>query len=176
MNHDEWDVQRHIFLPPPLGPYLLFNHWTKSKQIWCLSCSHEWGVQLHIFWPCPLGPRGAAKRWNIIKSQFISQFQRFLNQTLSVFSQMKDIKHIRRDFHLAIWVMPQGWDLGVLWGFEGSKKYFFWNSTRFGVWVTYMNGTCNSTIFGIPTPWGLGEGPKGQISLNLNYKVNFKDI
>ena len=25
-----------------------------------------------------------------------------------------------------------------------------------------------------PAPWGLGEGPKGQISLNLNYKVNFK--
>ena len=24
--------------------------------------------------------------------------------------------------------------------------------------------------------WGLGEGPKGQISLNLNYKVNFKDF
>ena len=31
-------------------------------------------------------------------------------------------------------------------------------------------------LFGVPTPWGLGEGPKGQISLNLNYKVNFKDF
>ena len=28
----------------------------------------------------------------------------------------------------------------------------------------------------IPAPWGLGEGPKGQISLNPNYKVNFKDF
>ena len=37
-----------------------------------------------------------------------------------------------------------------------------------------MNGTCTGTIFGVPAPWGLGEGPKGQISLNLNYKVNFK--
>ena len=27
-----------------------------------------------------------------------------------------------------------------------------------------------------PHPWGLWEGPKGQISLNLNYKVNFKDF
>ena len=26
-----------------------------------------------------------------------------------------------------------------------------------------MNGTCNSTIFWIPTPWGPGEGPKGLI-------------
>ena len=44
---------------------------------------------------------------------------------------MKDIKHIRRDFHLAAWVMPQGWDLGVPWGggggggvWGGSKKIF----------------------------------------------------
>ena len=29
-------------------------------------------------------------------------------------------------------------------------------------------------IFLVLTPWGLGEGPKGQISFNLNYKVNSK--
>ena len=28
---------------------------------------------------------------------------------------LKDIKHIRRDFHVVAWVMPQGSDLGVLW-------------------------------------------------------------
>ena len=39
-----------------------------------------------------------------------------------------------------------------------------------------MNGTCNGTILLVPASWGLGEGPKGQISLNLNYKVNFKDF
>ena len=38
---------------------------------------------------------------------------------------MKDIKRIRRDFHLAAWVMPQGWDLGVQWGVGGKKKFFF---------------------------------------------------
>ena len=26
------------------------------------------------------------------------------------FYQMKDTKHIRRDFHSVAWVMPQGWD------------------------------------------------------------------
>ena len=31
------------------------------------------------------------------------------------------------------------------------------------------------TFFG-PAPWGPGEGSKGQISLNFNYKVNFKDF
>ena len=113
------------------------------------------------------GPKGQISL-NIIKFQFQSQFQRFLNQTLCVFSQMKDIKHIRRDFHLATWVMPQGWDLGVPWGLGGG--FFSPISARFGVRVTYMNATNNGTIFWVPAPWGLGERPKGQISLNLNYK------
>ena len=77
-------------------------------------------------WGSGEGPKGQISL-NIIKFQLLSQFQRFLNQTLCVFSQIKDIKHIRRDFHLAAWVMPQGWDLGVPWGGGGvgSKKIFF---------------------------------------------------
>ena len=92
--------------PPSVSPsrYLLLNHWTKSNQIWCVGCSHEWCMQRHIFFgPTPWG---GAKRSNIIKFQLQSQFERFFNQTLCVFSHMKDIKHIRRDFHLAAWVMP----------------------------------------------------------------------
>ena len=27
-----------------------------------------------------------------------------------------------------------------------------------------------------PTPWGPGEGSKGQISFSFSYKVNFKDF
>ena len=82
-------------------------------------------MQRHNFFrPHPLGPLGGAKRSNIIKSQSLSQFQRFLNQTLCVFSQMKDIKHIRRDFHSVAWVMPQGWDLGVPWGVGGPNFFF----------------------------------------------------
>ena len=75
-----------------------------------------------LFWvPASLGPWGGAKRSNIIKSQLLSQFLRFLNQTLCVFSQMKDIKQIRQDFHLTAWVMSQG----VLWG--GVKNFFYEN-------------------------------------------------
>ena len=40
--------------------------------------------------------------------------RKILNQTLYVFSQMKDIKHIRQDFYLVALVMPQGWELGEL--------------------------------------------------------------
>ena len=70
----------------------------------------------HFFGSPPLGSWGGAKRSNIIKSQSQSQFQNFLNQTLHVFSQMKDIKNIRRDLHFITWVIPKGWDLGVSWG------------------------------------------------------------
>ena len=131
--------------------------------------------QHNFFRPYPLGPWGGAKRSNIIKSQLQSQFQRFINQTLCVFSQMKDIKHIRQDFHSVAWVMPQGWDLGVLWGVGGP---FFFSPKFNQIWcVSYLHQWhMQRHNFFVPTPWGPGEGPKGQISLNLNYRVNFKDF
>ena len=101
------------------------NFVPKFNQIWCVSNLHQWHMQQHNFLdPHPLGPWGGAKRSNIIKSLSQSQFQRFLSQTLCVFSQLKDIKHIRGDFHSVAWVMPQGWDLGVPWGVGGSKNFF----------------------------------------------------
>ena len=39
-----------------------------------------------------------------------------------------------------------------------------------------MNGARNSNFSFCPAPWGPGEGSKGQISFNFNYKVNFKDF
>ena len=47
------------------------------------------------------------------------------------------------------------------------------NPTKFSVLVVHMNWARNSTLFW-PSPWGPGEGPKGQISLNVNNKVDFK--
>ena len=174
-----------------------------------------------FFGPAPWGPGEGPKgqiSLNTIKFQLQSQFQRFFDQTLCVFSHMKDIKHIRRDFRLvAIFLVPtpgalgrgqkvkyhliwitksiskifkpnfvylltneryityhtgfsfsrlghaQGWDLGAPWG-VGVKNFFFWNSTRFGVWVTHINGTCTSTIFWGPRPPGPLGGVKNLIS------------
>ena len=70
------------------------------------------------------GPKGQILL-NIIKFQLQSHFQRFLHQTLCVYSQMKDVKHIKRDFHSAAWVMSHGWDLGALWGVGWVKKNCF---------------------------------------------------
>ena len=89
----------------------------------CIGCATA-----HFFGPAPWGPGEGPKGQiylNIIKFQLQSQFQRFLNQTLCVFSQMKDIKHIRRDYHSIAWVMPQGSDLEVPLGGWGSKKNYF---------------------------------------------------
>ena len=77
-----------------------------------------------LFWVPPWGLGEGPKRSNIIKSQLLNQFQRFLTQNLCVFSQMKYIKHIRRDFHWTAWVMPKGRDLRVLWGVGGQKTIF----------------------------------------------------
>ena len=97
-----------------------------------------------FFCPNQLGPWGGVKGQISFNFNYKVNFKDFLYQTLRVFSQMKDTKYIRRDFHSFTWIMPQGWDLGhwgaqgvkkllgVPWG-VGVKKIFFRNSTRFGV-------------------------------------------
>ena len=61
------------------------------------------------------------------------------------------------------------------WG-GGQKKNFFSKFNQ--IWcVSYLNEWhMHRHNFLGPRPWGHGEGPKGQTSLNLNYKVNFKDF
>ena len=112
--------------------------------------------------PRPLGPWGGAKRSNIIKSNLLSQFQRFLNQTLCVFSQMEDIKRIRRDFDSTTWLMPQGWYLGVLLGVGGQKQFLKFNQS----WcVSYLHEwhMQQHSILGPPPPGVLGRGQRSNI-------------
>ena len=79
-----------------------------------------------FFGPAPWGPGEGSKGQISFNFNYIvqSQFQRFLYQTLCVFSQMKDTKHIRRDFYSVPWVMPQGWDFEALGGALGSNFFF----------------------------------------------------
>ena len=129
-----------------------------------MSYLHEWHMQQQTFLgpPPPQGPWRGAKRSNIIKSQLLSQFQRFLNQTLCVFSQMKDIKHIRVDFHLTAWVMPQVWDLGVLWGLGGA--IFFSSEIQPELVCELLTWMATpAQFFWSPAPWCLREGPKVKI-------------
>ena len=51
--------------------------------------------------------RGQKVKYHLISiTKSILKF--FLYQTLCVFSQMKDTKHIRGDFYSVAWVMPRG--------------------------------------------------------------------
>ena len=60
------------------------------------------------------GALGGAKKIKYHLNSLTKSILRFLNQNFCVFSQMKYIKHIRRDFHLVAWAIPQRWDFGVL--------------------------------------------------------------
>ena len=96
----------------------------KFNQIWCVSYLYEWRMHRHNFLgPHPLGPRGGAKRSHIIKIEIQSQFQRFLNQTLCIFSQMKDITY-QTEFSFGRLGHAQGWDLVVWWGGGGQIVFF----------------------------------------------------
>ena len=50
----------------------------------------------------------------------------FLYQTLRVFSQIKDRKHIEQNFHSVAGIMPQGCDLGVLGGQKLKRGNLWW--------------------------------------------------
>ena len=81
---------------------------------------------------------------------------------------MKDIKHIRRDFHSAALVKPQGWYRGGL----GVSIFF---SPKFNQsWcVSYLHEWhMQRHNFWGPRP--LGQGPKGQLSITKSISKIFK--
>ena len=94
--------------------YLLLNHWMKFNQIWCVSYSHEWGAQpKKKFWPRPLG-RGQKVKYHLISiTKSISKF--FIPNFVCVLTNER-YKTYQTGFYSVAWVMPLGWDLGVLGG------------------------------------------------------------
>ena len=96
----------------------------------------------NFFWPRPLGSGEGSKDQISFKFNYKVHLKDFFYQTLCVFSQRKDTKHIRRDFHSDPWVMPQGWDFGALWGAKGVKIFFFSNMV---MWYIKSTGTKSRT-------------------------------
>ena len=76
-----------------------------------------------VFGPIPWGPGEGSKGQILFNFNYKVNFKDFLYQTLCVLSQMKDTKHIRRDFHSVAWVMLQRWDFGALG--MGVKIFLF---------------------------------------------------
>ena len=156
-----WVMPQRSDLGVPWGVELSKkNFFPKFNQIWCVSNLHQWHMQRQNFFnPHPLGPWGGAKRSNIIKSQSQSQLQRFLSQTLCVFSQLKDLKYIRGDFHSVAWVMPQGRDLGVPWGL-GVQKLFSQIQPDLVCELPTWMAHATTQFFGSPPPGAFERGQK----------------
>ena len=132
-----------------------------------MSYLHERHMQQHnILGLPPPGALGRGQRSNIIKSQLPSQFQIFLNQTLCVFSQKKDIKHIRWDFHWVPWVMSKGLELGG----AGGQKFIFLNMV---MWHDIKLKGMNSSPYN--QTGDLGMGSKGQLPLDFFESVGICD-
>ena len=80
----------------------------------------------NFFGPASLGPGEVSKGKISFNFNYKVNFKDFLYQTLCLFYQMKDTKHIRRDFNSLAWVMPQGWDFGAL-GCRGGQFFQLWS-------------------------------------------------
>ena len=71
-------------------------------------------MQRHnLFWSPSPGALGRGQKVKYQKISITKPISKIFKPNF-VFSQMKDIKHIRRDFYSVAWVMPQGSDLWVL--------------------------------------------------------------
>ena len=74
--------------------------------------------------PSSLGPGGGTKRSTIIKFQLQSQFKNNFNQTLCVFSQMKDAKIQMGFSFLCLGYVPGVGLVGGQGGLGGQKLFF----------------------------------------------------
>ena len=94
---------------------------------------------------------------------------------------MKDTKHIRQDFYSVAWVLGGTW--GVLRGHNqippcclsvmlSPPKPSNEIQQNLVYELLLWMGRAMAIFFALPP----GEGSKGKISFNFNYKVNFKDF
>ena len=81
-----------------------------------------------------------------------------------MFSQTKDTKHIRRDFHPVAWVMPQGWDFGAL-GCPGRPKKIKHGHVAHQIDVDDEQKRMQVKFISFGQTGDLGMRSKGQISL-----------
>ena len=89
-------------------------------------------AKANFFGPAPWGPGEGSKGQISFNFNFKVNFQRFLYQTLGLFSQTSDVILI-----FVAWVMPQGSDFGALEVPRGSK-FFFSNMVTWHIKSTRM--------------------------------------
>ena len=131
----------------------------------------------HFFGPAPWGPGERPKgqlSLNIIKFQLQSNK---VAKSISKFFQPNFVcllTRIRQDFHLAAWVMPQGWDLGVPRGFWGRQKNFLHKFNQ--IWCgSYLHEWhMHRRHFLGPRPLGPSGGAKKSIIIKSELQSQFQ--
>ena len=68
----------------------------------------------NFFWPRPPGALGRGQKVKYHLISITKSISKILYQTLCVFSQMKDTKHIRRNFHSGVGLWGAGGAQGVI--------------------------------------------------------------
>ena len=123
------------------------------------------------FGPAPWGPGEGPKSQillNTIKFQLQSQFQRFFKPNFVCLLKNERYKTYKTGFLLGC--LGDAPEVGLGGAEGGGGQFFFqqfnqsWCVSNSYEWHMYRH-----IFFRSQPPWGLGEGPKGQISLNLNY-------
>ena len=131
-----------------------------------------------FFWPRPLGPWGGTNMSNIIKYHLFSitkLISKIFKPNFVCLLTNERYKTYQTGFTFGRLGHAPGVGLGGTVGVEWSKKKVpkfnqIWCVSNLHRWHMQRHN------FWVPTPWGPREDPKGQISLNLNHKVNFKDF
>ena len=129
---------------------------------------------LFFFGPAPWGPGEGPKGQISLNFNYKVNFKDFLTKLCLLTHER--YKTYQTGYSFGRLGHAPGWDLGVLWGVGGVKKNFSEIQPDLVCELQTEWHMHWRHFFLVPSPWGLGEGPKGQISLNLNYKVNFKDF
>ena len=85
-------------------------------------------------------------------------------------SQMKDTKHIRRDFNSVACVMPQGWDFRALGIPRGSIYFFKHGHVAYQIDGDDKQNRMQVTFSSLGQSGDLGVRSKGQISLTYQFQ------
>ena len=162
--------------------YLLLNHWAKFNQFWCVMGR----ATAIVFGSAPWGPGEGSKGQILFDFNFKVNFKDFYTKLCKCSHKGKMQNISDGIFILSPGSCPRRGILGCLVAkikFPPAVcllYYLFLNHwTKFNqIWcVSYSHewGVQQQMLFCL-APWGPGEGSKGQISLNFNYKVNIKDF
>ena len=125
-----------VFIPSPgscprgriwgyRGGWVVQFFFPQFNQIRCVSYVHQWDMQRHIFGSPPPGALERGQKVKYHKISITKLISKIFKPNFVCLLTNKDINHIRRHFHSVAWIMPQGRDLGVPCGVEGSKNFFF---------------------------------------------------